>query len=306
MLNALQSMLAKLPATTSVLDVVLPRVTRELQDEFVYWVDGGAGVGTSSTGYAAILERDLQPEYLGSALVVCYEPLPENVLVLKQRLGHDPRYLIRDVAVASRTGTATFTVPSRITAAGAGPWAQGTSYAGSLCPGSPSSESIAVQTVRLDEESVPRFDFVKLDLQGAEIDALQGMGTRLQEVKLFYVETQLLRDWGALKLLNERGFVLLFDRLQFGFRPDLTYVPLELLGACGISIDRIHLPQASGMPLICWGHFDGGADVLEPRTFVLKSEIGKKLIDAGVSYLQTDALAINVRWLPRIAPCLLP
>ena len=120
------------------------------------------------------------------------------------------------------------------------------------------------------------------------------------------METQFLQDRGALKLLNESGFVLLFDRLQFGFRPDLTYVPLELLGACGISIDRIHLPQASGMPLICWGHFDGGADVLEPRTFVLKSEIGKKLIDAGVSYLQTDALAINVKWLPRIAPCLLP
>lgn len=306
MLNALHPLLAKLPTTSSVLDVVVPRVTRELQDEFVYWVDGGTGVGTSATGYAAILERELHPEHAGLALVICYEPLPENVLVLKQRLGHDSRYLIRDVAVASQTGTATFTVPSRITAAGAGPWAQGTSFAGSLRHGSPSSESISVQTVRLDEESVPRFDFVKLDLQGAEIDAIQGMGARLQEVKLFYVETQLLHDWGVLRLLNEQGFVLLFDRLQFGFRPDLPYVPLELLGACGIAIDRIHLPQESGMPLICWGHFDAGAEMLDPRSFVLKSEISKKLIDGGVTYLQTDALAINVRWLSRIAPCLLP
>jgi FkbM family methyltransferase len=306
MLNALQAMLAKLPATMSVLDVVLPRVTRELQDELVYWVDGGAGVGTSSTGYADILERELLPQHVAAAKVVLYEPLPENVAVLQHRLGHDSRYLIRDVAVAGQTGTATFTVPSRITATGAGSWAEGTSYSGSLRSSWAGAESIVVQTVRLDEEALPRFDFVKLDLQGGELDALQGMGARLLDVKLLYVETQLLHEKGALKFLNEHGFLLLFDRLQFGFQAGLTYIPVELLRACGISIDRMHLPQSSGMPLICWGHFDPGTDVLDPQTFFLKTEISKKLIDAGINYLQTDALAINVKWLPRIAPCLLP
>jgi FkbM family methyltransferase len=306
MLNALQQYLAKLPSTQSVSDLVLPRIAGRLQEEFLYWIDGGAGVGTSAKGYAAVQDASLDTALLEHARVFCYEPLPENVIALRQYLAGEERFVVRDVAVSSRAGEASFTVPSRISSTGAGPWVPGTSFAGSLRHSATASESITVRTVRLDEEEVPRYDFVKLDLQGAEIDALQGMGERLHEVKLFHVEAQLLHDWGALRFLNDRGFALFYDRLQFGFKQDLTYVPLEVLSGFGIHISRIHLPQRSGMPLICWGYFESNTDVIDSVSLVLKEEVSKKLLSSGLSYLQTDVLAVNARWLPQIAPCLLP
>jgi len=306
MINSLQGILAAQPPTTSMIDLLLPQITRDLQDEFTCWVDGGAGVGTSATVYAATLEQNLDPAHVKHALVACYEPLPENVAVLQQRLGDNPRYKIRDVAVSSAAGEARFTVPSRITSAGAGPWAPGTSFAGSLRHGAPTTENITVRTVRLEDEDLPRLDFVKLDLQGAELDAMQGMGKRLHETKLLHVETQLLHDWGALRFLAGQGFALFYDRLQFGFRDNLTYMPLTLMQRCGIVIDRMHLPQASGMPLICWGHFEPATHVIDPHSLVMRTEIAKELIAAGFSYLQTDTLAVNLKWLPRIAPALMP
>lgn len=251
MINAMQPLLAKLPPQTSILDLLLPQITKLLQDDFIYWVDGGAGVGTTSAAYAAILDRELHEENKAKSLVACYDPLPENVAVLRERFGDAPRFLIRDVALSNAAGEAIFSVPSRITSAGAGPWAPGTSYSGSLKHAAADREKITVKTVRLADEGIPRFDFVKLDLQGGELDALKGMGDKLKEAKLLYIETQLLHNWDVLSFLSENGFFLLFDRLQFGFDSSTKYLPFEALNKCGITIDRMHLPQNSGMPLIC-------------------------------------------------------
>ena len=69
MINAMQPLLAKLPPQTSILDLLLPQITKLLQDDFIYWVDGGAGVGTTSAAYAAILDRELHEENKAKSLV---------------------------------------------------------------------------------------------------------------------------------------------------------------------------------------------------------------------------------------------
>lgn len=51
MLNSMQSVLSKLPPQMTLLDLLLPRFTKLLQEGFIYWVDGGAGVGTTSASY---------------------------------------------------------------------------------------------------------------------------------------------------------------------------------------------------------------------------------------------------------------
>lgn len=299
MLNAMQPLLSRLPQHKTLLDILLPRLTRLFQEEFIYWIDGGAGVGTSSASYFEIMNRELDDNARDKSIIALYDPLPENASILLDKFGDNSRFLVRQVALSGECGEAIFSIPARITSGEAGPWLPGTSFSGSLKHTAPGRERITVKTVRLADESLPRFDFVKLDLQGGEFDAIKGMGKKLFETKLLYVETQLLHDWGCLSFLVDNGFLILFDRLQFGFSPGTKYLPYETLSKAGISVDRVHLPQQSGMPLICWGHFDPSVGMLDPTTFVLMPELAGLLQEAGVNYLQTDAICINVNYLPQ-------
>ncbi|MCI0560242.1 MAG: hypothetical protein MN733_17285 [Nitrososphaera sp.] len=46
------------------------------------------------------------------------------------------------------------------------------------------------------------------------------------------------------------------------------------------------------MPLVLWGHADGGRDLFDD--FTLTESVRKRLLeDVGLSYLQTDAICIN-------------
>lgn len=64
---------------------------------------------------------------------------------------------------------------------------------------------IEVQTVRLDE-LVPRsavFDFVVLDVQGAELDALQGLSARLHQVRWIFTEVNRENLYHGIPLVTE-------------------------------------------------------------------------------------------------------
>lgn len=64
---------------------------------------------------------------------------------------------------------------------------------------------IEVQTVRLDE-LVPDnadFDFVNLDIQGAELDALQGLSARLHQVRWIYTEVNRENLYHGIPLVAE-------------------------------------------------------------------------------------------------------
>jgi DNA-binding transcriptional ArsR family regulator len=179
-------------------------------------------------------------------------------------------------------------------AGGAGAWSEGTSWGGSLKLKRRDRETVTVSKVRLIDEPIPRFDFVKLDLQGGERDAILGMGDRLSEAKLLCVEIQLA--WGPdnpVELLLEHGFICFYDRLQFGFRPGTMSVPLDVLEECGLVIDRMRLPQGS-MPLVCWGYFEREG-AIDPTTYVIRVELAERLRESGMDYIQTDTLAINAR-----------
>lgn len=306
MLAALQDLLTSLPSHKTLLDDLLPKLCVTFEDEFLHWVDGGAGVGTSTTSYSGIMDAYLPERLRTSATIHCYEPLPENAAVLRTTFAGRPRFVVREAALADAAGSHSFNVPSRLSGVGTGPWAPGTSYAGSLKHAAAGVEQVDVHTVRLADEAIPSLDFVKLDLQGGELDAIHGIGERLPELKLLYVEAQLLHDWGLLRHIAARRFLITFDRLQFGFRNSLRFLPTAALDAAGIVVDRMHFPDPSGMPLICWGHFRGTAPVLDPDSFVLKPQVAKDLIEAGLSYLQTDALCFNLHHWNRFAPLLLP
>lgn len=304
MLTSLQPFLAR-SKELHFIDVLYPKLVSQFQQEFVHIIDGGSGIGDACISYWNQIESHLTHDLLSEVRIYCYEPLPENVKVLRSRFGAQSQYVIRDVALSNRNDQAEFRVPSRMTGK-VGSWDVGTSYSGSLRSSSDQTEKIAVQTVRLEDEGIPCIDFVKLDLQGAEILALEGMGRRIMDPKIFYIETQLLYDYGALRLLSDNGYLLYYDRLQFGFRPDLNFMPLCLMDQLGICIDKLHLPNDAGIPLICWGHLDPSSPILDPDTLVIRPEISKQLIDEGFQYLQTDCFAISPEWANRVLPLMMP
>jgi FkbM family methyltransferase len=298
MITGLQQLIAQVPSHQTALDRLLPLVAASLKDSFSQWVDGGAGIGHTSKHYAQILAQ-----HAGEAgRVYCYEPLPENVRLLQRNVSSSPACVIRDAAISNAPGKASFAVPYRA-GEGGGVWEAGSSWAGFLHRGGGSPETVEVRVVRLDQEDISRFDFVKLDLQGGEQDAIEGMGSRVSEAKIIYSECQLLQGGNSAKALLDRGFVVMYDRLQFGFRADAPAVPMEFLKHVGLVIDRTNLPKQGGLPLICWGHFSKDA-WLDPDTLMIKKNTAAQLREAGVSYVQTDALAVNAEHWRQIGPLL--
>jgi FkbM family methyltransferase len=108
----------------------------------------------------------------GSGHVVAFEPAPRNVRYLRRHLSlnHVSNVTVLEVAVSDRAGVGRFDV-------GAG------SYLGRLDP----AGTMDVRTTTLDElvtgGSVPSPHFLKLDIEGAESDALVGAAAILREAR---------------------------------------------------------------------------------------------------------------------------
>jgi FkbM family methyltransferase len=107
----------------------------------------------------------------GSGHVVAFEPAPRNLRYLRRHLSHHvSNVTVLEAAVSDRAGVERFDL-------GAG------SYLGRLDP----AGTIDVRTTTLDElvtgRSVPSPHVLKLDIEGAESDALVGAAGILREVR---------------------------------------------------------------------------------------------------------------------------
>lgn len=208
---------------------------------------------------------------------------------------------MRPYAVSDFCGKASFAIPRR-TLDEASHWGKGTSAVGFL--GNMNNlESIEVDVTRLDNECEEGFDFIKLDLQGGERKALQGLGDKLTRAKLIYAEHQLLRDPqdGALNWLLECGFTCFFDRLQIGVRTNVGEIPISLLIELGIVVDRLLLPDIRGVgeDYMLFGYFDSSSSSLG-LSGLLSPAIVNDLMSAGVYYSQTDVIAFRPSYLNRL------
>ena len=277
--------------SSAFIDKTLPYFVRELGCEFSRFADCGAGVGSSAINYASILKEHL-PKKCNNAQVYCYEPLPENFAMLERRLGNNPIFSLKKVAVSDFTGQSNFHVPSRMK--GGDTWVAGTSYGGSL-EEKAFGDNVVVPTVRLDQETNGSFDFIKVDLQGGELRALKGLGEKIKDVKLIYSETQLLKDSSeVVDFLQNNGFIVFYDLLQFGFKDPQAYVDVDSLKELGLCVSTLRVPTSDGFPLILWGHFDRAKGPKLNRSGQLEDDVKKFFVKAGLNYLQTDIIAVNV------------
>ncbi|WBQ10574.1 FkbM family methyltransferase [Hyphomonadaceae bacterium ML37] len=183
----------------------------EARIEITAVIDGGAGWGETA-------HRMLQacPQ-----IRTCYafEPFPGNYRFFESA---DARIVLHRQALANRNGVVKFEVPSVVQEGSA--WGArglvGYSSGGSLkVMGRPGALTIDVECVRADDVVAPgeTIGFIKLDLQGGEADALDGMSALLGEVEFLWVEY--LGDPALCDKLSELGFMLFDTKYVFRGEP---------------------------------------------------------------------------------------
>lgn len=185
--------------------------------------DVGANDAGSGIAYARAFPR---------AVVHLFEAHPAVAAVARKRIaaaGLEHRAFLHEWAVSDVRGTAAFHVSSEL---GAGDWRVEVSDSSSLLEPTGHKEHFAnvafsnilhVPTRRLDEEirsgELPQPDFLHLDVQGAELMVLSGLGECLAGVRVIWLEVGHVELYAGQPLaadvqqvLKAAGFALEWER----------------------------------------------------------------------------------------------
>jgi len=188
-----------------------------------------ADVG-SNMGYFALLAARRVGE---SGRVVAFEPVPANREFMTRNLALNPgirNLTIEPLAVGDACGSMNLRLG----------WHEGNASLLSGARGT-TTERIEVETTTLDAycqaREIPRVDVIKMDIEGAEVLAIEGMADGLRQGR-----------YGAMLMEWHAG-----DHRDLGSRPAAA---LAQLRACGYTLQRIH--KRGVRPFV-------DADLQEPR-----------------------------------------
>ena len=162
-------------------------------------IDGGAGFGQATRAMLSVLEKN--------GKIIAFEPNLDNHKFLKF---NDKRIILKKKALYSNTKNINFFIPSKVTKSKSNSkWSKynGYSSVGHIFDFDKNKNSFyafikfflykfffkkikTVPAIRLDnilKINCP-IDFVKLDLQGGEYEALKGFGKKINQTKYFWIE----------------------------------------------------------------------------------------------------------------------
>lgn len=176
--------------------------------------DGKDGVELASRIYAGD-----ETWFWSRAKVVALEPNPAQARIIEKEF---PEMEVMELAASNQRGTAPFMV-----------------YAGD--EGAVGSSSlnlhwkendleghvIEVKIERLDELiDDEQIDIMKIDVEGHAMEVLEGLGEKLQQVKVFHIETEKWTDSNikAKAFMSTKGYVLVDEQEQYGGMPDQVWV----------------------------------------------------------------------------------
>jgi FkbM family methyltransferase len=276
-------------------------------------VDGGAGVGSFT---------DAVINDIADASVICFEPLPNNVRVLRSRFGQRPAVKIRETALGDRPATVTFEVPDRLGIPDTW-WEPGTSYGGFVSRSllvptlknwakrvlgreTPRYQRISVQMARLDSQLEESPDLLKLDLQGGEPEAINGLGGFLAKTKVIKLEVivkggvpgQGLAKSQCFRALREAGFLVFVCDFHFAV-PQLSVELRGYLTRCGVEIEwEKQFPSQREMH-VCGRWPENRPLPIESQSLLgkprvgLNSELENLLSESGALFFSIDLIALN-------------
>lgn len=163
-------------------------------------IDGGAGFGKTS--------KQMLMHAAHGASCYAFEPYPGNHRFLGECDGNI--ILHKKALFNQNTNAINFFTPENSIVTPNSPWGRrgfaGYSSCGAITLNPHQDKSITVEAVRADDLIPPsaHIDFIKLDLQGGELHALEGMPRILSKVKLMWIE--FAGDFALLDFLISAGF----------------------------------------------------------------------------------------------------
>jgi FkbM family methyltransferase len=175
---------------------ILPPELPALEPKVIY--DIGANIGIASLYYAG---------YFPDARFFGFEPVPDNLEVCRRNYGNLRDSEVFPWAIGARSQISTFEFAECDLRGGGLHGAMTTDVLGA-------KKRIEVQVYSvadlITEKKLPPPGFVKIDVEGAEFDVLQGIGDQGRTIKRILIEThgeQLMID--CMKWVLNHGFIIL-------------------------------------------------------------------------------------------------
>ncbi len=166
-------------------------------------VDIGAHVGLWAKPLTGVFQK-----------VICFEPRAENVECLKKNL-HGLNAEIHPFGLSDETTRKTFYMPTDIHNSGAGSF-------GEFGERQASTSQVDVRT--LDSFNIPEINFIKMDVQGWEINALRGGHDTIRRTQPIILCENHPQRWQLTAAFMELGY----EKILRVVKEDI-YVPTSLL-----------------------------------------------------------------------------
>ena len=161
---------------------VLENIVKMTKDDIVF-VDGGANIGKHSMYFLKLCEK-----YNKKHSLLCIEPFPSTrEVLLKNMKGRDVKLL--PIALGEKNDTVKFYHDQ-----GSVSGANSTIRHYYLNSGYIEIQQKNLDTVVIDE-GISKIDFLKLDIEGAEVKALSGAKELLKEGKIKYIQLEYNQTW---------------------------------------------------------------------------------------------------------------
>ena len=163
-------------------------------------------------------------ERLGGGKVVCMEPNPEQAKLIKKTY---PSVQVVRLAASDKNGVADFIVYEGDEGA-VGSSSLNLNWKEDDLQG----HIIKVQTVRLETLIFETIDVMKIDVEGYSLQALKGLGEKINKIRVLHVETEewTKSDKKVKAYLNDWGWQLYDERQEWPGMPDQTWINANLVG----------------------------------------------------------------------------
>lgn len=155
--------------------------------------------------------------FWANADLVAFEPNPAQARIIKRNY---PEMRVIEKAASNQNGFAPFMVYH------GDEGAVGSSSLDLYWKLGEEGHQIQVETVRLEPLIKNPIDVMKIDVEGHSVQVLEGMGDKVDKVKVFHIETEKWTgSYDKVKdMMKARGFLLMDESEQWGDMPDLVFV----------------------------------------------------------------------------------
>jgi FkbM family methyltransferase len=262
-----------------------------IDPEFNIFVDGGAGLGETSNQMLSACNFAVEK-------ILAFEPNPANVAAF--RITNTNKVELIPSALGSENGVGTFQITSTTNNFIDNQYhVAGTSFVGKLVNDTTFDlNKTNVKVVKLSDilrdRGLNKIDFLKLDLQGGELDSLLGLEGYLETVKVMWMEYS--GQPGLLKFLQKSGFTLFDTEYLFVGKPNDLIA--ELFDLTRFGRNSIGKQIFFGYRKHLWADYESILDFMKRRRRVIQTDmivINNKyleslrgFVDLNVSILSED------------------